>query len=174
MGRPSRILPLTPHRAKHRVAFQLKRGPKRQKRAKNSLFLKSQLRTIRVKEKRLLKTKKSASKHAPPTSPAERNRPVHCSQVDINPCAGLHIDALTTEEKEESQIYTQDLSHWDNEHYTLRIEEMLIFVKLLNSVCDLHNQHTWIGISGENKLEREVANALMSSKRPTVCFILTV
>lgn len=76
---------------------------------------------------------------------------------------------LTTEEREETEIYTADLSCWDDETYTLYIEEMEIFVELLNSICMVHSEHIWIGISGENKFEEEVANALTLSVNPEVC-----
>lgn len=167
-GHPARIQPLTPYRTKHKVTFQLKRGPKRQKRGKNSLFLKSQLDAIRTREKQLQKLRKQASSeskksHAPDTPPSTGS--------GIHPCYALNVDGLM---QEEVQMYTEDLSRWDDDRYTLRIEEMEIFVKLLNSICTLHDQHTWIGISGENKYETEVASALTSTENPKVCFTLAI
>lgn len=86
----------------------------------------------------------------------------------------MHAKWLMQEEKEETEIYTENLSQWDDENYMLRIEEMDIFVKLLNSICQLHDEHIWIGISRENGFEKEVANALILAERTKVCLILTI
>lgn len=48
---------------------------------------------------------------------------------------------------EDRAIWSTDLSCWDNDTYMLRIEEMEIFVDILNTISDRCGLDTWHCIS---------------------------
>ncbi|KAF8475451.1 hypothetical protein JB92DRAFT_3134512 [Gautieria morchelliformis] len=73
-------------------------------------------------------------------------------------------DDLTVEDL---AIWSADCSRWDNAGYWLRIEEMIIFVGLLNSFSTAHGLRTWFCISPG--MSSSFVQGLSGTTKPPFC-----